>query len=397
MIITEKPKPVVFVIPKMYLAGAERVLYEIVSSLDRKKYSLHVICFYKTESTFVFDSEIKIHYLFPDFKNADKKNSLTKVMNLVRGGLISLKLTQYLSKFPRGTIIIPFIEYNAIKTVLAKILYGHRIISRPASTGFAYIQYHFKRSWRQQLEKWFLKFDFLCADKIIVQSDGVRLDLIEKINVPEKKIVRIYNPINLDEIKKLKNETLDIDLLKKENTTYFSHVGRLVKKKNHRLLIDAAVLLKKKYSDFVILCAGAGPLELQIKHWIGEYHLENNIIMIGELDNPFALMKETRALINTSQHESFSIVLVEAMASGSTVISTNCPYGPAEVLDDGKYGILVPMNHPRALADAMIEITKNEKYFKYLKKKTIKRASEYNVNLIVKKWEILLDCCKNKG
>jgi glycosyltransferase involved in cell wall biosynthesis len=174
------------------------------------------------------------------------------------------------------------------------------------------------------------------------------------------------------------------------NITIFSHVGRLVKKKNHQLLIETAVRLKKKYPHFVILCAGDGPERAKIKQKIQESGLEENIIMLGETDNPFAIMAKSRALIHTSYHESFAIVLVEAMASGTTVIAVDCPYGPSEILDKGKYGMLVPMNDPQALADSMFKMANDDSVFEEFKRRGKQRALDFDVHAIIKKWEKLL-------
>jgi len=397
---TEKERQqVVFVIPKLYRAGAERVLHEVVSGLNHKKYALHIICFYKTESYFKFRPEIKIHYLFNELMTTSRKNSLGKVVNLLRGAYISLKLVQYLSKFPKGSLIVPFIEFNALKVAPAKFLYGHRIIARPASTGSAYIQYHFKHRWRQRIEKLLLKLDFGSADKIVVQSEGVKNDYLTKFSVPAKKLCVIWNPVNLSMIEKKCKEPVKLDSLLKSSITVFSHVGRLVEKKNHQLLIAAAERLKHRYSDFIILCAGAGHMFDPIQEEIRQRGLEKHLILVGDLENPFSLMAASRAMILTSTHESFSIVLVEAMASGAAVIATDCPYGPAEVLDNGEFGILVAQDDPSALADAMYSVATDDVLFDRLRSRGLERSEVFDINNIIKKWEKCIDreCAMKEG
>ncbi len=384
-------QPLVFIIPRLYRAGAERVLHEVLSHLNRNKYDLHLICFFKSASHFSFDAAIRIHYLLGDYKTVAKKNLATKAVDFLRGGIIALKLIRVLAKFPPKTLLVPFLEFSSIKALPAAVLFGHRIIARPASTGSAYIRYQFKNQWRQVFEKNMLRLDLACADKIIVQSKGVFKDYISQLSVAKEKICVIPNPVNLAMIRAKSTNSAVVTPTVTPPATVFAHVGRLVDKKNHRLLIDAAVMLRKDYPHFVVLCAGAGPEEVRIIRKIVANGLEKNIVMLGETDNPFGLMAQSRALIHTSQHESFGIVLVEAMASGTTVIAVNCPYGPAEILGNGKFGLLVPMNNPRALADAMYKIARDDDLFENFKARGQQRVLDFDASKIAKRWERLID------
>jgi len=138
-------------------------------------------------------------------------------------------------------------------------------------------------------------------------------------------------------------------------------------------------------------------LEHKIKQLISDFDLDEYVIMLGNLANPFALMSKARALVLTSYHESFSMFLVEAMASGTNVIAVDCPYGPADVLDQGNYGVLVPMNDPTALADAMLKMAHDDGFFEKYRERGQIRALDFDAHTIVKKWENLIDDASEMG
>jgi len=388
---------VIFIIPSVYRAGAERVLHEVVSHLDKRVFECHLICFFYQPNPFKFDAEVRFHYLFPHQALQVVKGHLNKVFKLANAVRIIYRLTKLLGRFPRDAILVPFIEYTTLHTALAQCFSRRVVIARPASTGMAFVQYAFKSEIRRRVEVLFLKADWALADKIVVQSKGLKSDLVKNFSIPSQKIQRIPNPVNLDMILNMKDRKLDLDFPGLSGKTIFVHIGRLVEKKNHLLLLQASALLKRRGERFVVLCAGSGPLEHKIKQLISDFDLDEYVIMLGNLANPFALMSKARALVLTSYHESFSMVLVEAMASGTNVIAVDCPYGPADVLDQGNYGVLVPMNDPTALADAMLKMAHDDGFFEKYRERGQIRALDFDAHTIVKKWENLIDDASEMG
>jgi len=203
-------------------------------------------------------------------------------------------------------------------------------------------------------------------------------------------LLTIPNPIDLEQINSLRNQTVSVTNTTINKKVTFLHVARLSIEKNHHLLIQATTLLRQKTDDFIVICAGSGIQEKTIKQKIKEEQLENHIKMIGSVNNPYALMSKAEALVLTSHYESFSMVLIEAMSCGTPVISVNCPYGPMEILENGKYGILVPPENPVALAEAMYEVMQNNQLRQELKTKGSKRAAEFDMRNIIGLWENIL-------
>ena len=119
------------------------------------------------------------------------------------------------------------------------------------------------------------------------------------------------------------------------------------------LLHSFAKIRKVRKVRLVIL--GTGEQELRLRHLIRELGLENDIDMPGHVKNPFSYMSRAAVFALSSAWEGLANVLIEAMALGTPVVSTNCPSGPAEVLDGGRYGLLVPTGDSNALAEAIIK------------------------------------------
>jgi glycosyltransferase involved in cell wall biosynthesis len=128
-------------------------------------------------------------------------------------------------------------------------------------------------------------------------------------------------------------------------------VGRLEAVKDYATLIDAAALLDDPGIAFTILGEGSEHAALQKR--IDERPSRTSVTLAGHIDNPFPVIAGAGAFALTSIRESFGNVLVEALCLGVPVISTDCPHGPAEILDAGRYGLLVPVGDAAALADAV--------------------------------------------
>lgn len=194
-------------------------------------------------------------------------------------------------------------------------------------------------------------------------------------------VIPVYNPA-IDEIyweKTLSNPSHN--WLKEKTMPTIVAAGAHSAIKNHLCLFEAVRLANKKTPVRLVLF-GKGNLTEKYKQWIDKNQMNERITLAGHSSNLPAEIKNSDIFIVSSNQESFSIVIVEAMATGVPVISTACPYGPPELLQDGKYGTLVPVNNPQALADAIVEQIRNPR------QAAPKEAWEpYTVENVVKAYE----------
>ena len=112
--------------------------------------------------------------------------------------------------------------------------------------------------------------------------------------------------------------------------------------------------------DRIIL--GEGPRREKLEKLAVDLNVEEHIQMPGFAENPYAYMSRSVALVMSSHFEALPAVLIEALHVGTQVVSTDCPNGPVEILENGKYGVLVPMNDVGALADGMVKAIDNKDF-----------------------------------
>lgn len=195
-------------------------------------------------------------------------------------------------------------------------------------------------------------------DIIMAVSEGTSRALEYSMRLKPETVKTVYNPV-IDELfgNKLQLMPKTEWLLHKSCPTFVAAAAHS-EFKNHICLFEAIKIANKKEPVRLILF-GEGKLTNDYKEWIRKNKMENNILLAGHVTNLPAEIKYSDAFIVSSNVESFSVVLVEALAAGVPVISTDCPFGPPEILQNGKYGTLVPVNDPQAMADAIINQIRN--------------------------------------
>lgn len=187
---------------------------------------------------------------------------------------------------------------------------------------------------------------------IVSVSTGVANDFIENMGIPRELFHTIHNPIVGESIRKKSEET-------PEQLTYIRRpilisVGRLTRQKDYSTLLYALHALKQ-YCDASLVILGSGPLKGELEVLASSLGLSDSVYFAGFQSNPYAWMKAANVMVMSSAWEGFGNVLVEAMACGTPVVSTDCPSGPAEILEGGRWGRLVPIGNSDALAKAILD------------------------------------------
>lgn len=167
-------------------------------------------------------------------------------------------------------------------------------------------------------------------------------------------------------------------------------VGRLEHQKAFDVLIRAHALLREAGSDHHLLIVGEGSLEAELKALVKTLGVESSVFMPGFQPNPHALMRRAAAFAMSSRYEGLPMVLLEALALGCPVVSTDCPSGPAELLEHGKHGLMVPMEDPKALADALGRVVGDDVFRKDLAGRSRRRSEELSAERALRAWESLL-------
>jgi glycosyltransferase involved in cell wall biosynthesis len=192
------------------------------------------------------------------------------------------------------------------------------------------------------------------ADHIIAVSRGVA-DQLAVLGVPRNKIAVIHNPVVDNALLEKAKETLDHPWFVPHAPPVIVAAGRLVKEKDFQTLIRAFSLVRKARPVRLVIL-GEGESRIELHHLAQQLGVADDVSLPGFVDNPYKYMKRATVFTLSSLFEGFGNVIVEAMACGAPIISTNCPSGPAEILENGRWGRLTAVGDAIQLAKAIEEV-----------------------------------------
>jgi glycosyltransferase involved in cell wall biosynthesis len=202
--------------------------------------------------------------------------------------------------------------------------------------------------------RWLMKILYPFADGIVAISRGVQEDLESWVSLPPGRVRTIYNPVVTKGLPALAAAPLPHSWLEDGQVPVILGAGRLTVQKDFPTLIRAFSSVHMRRPCRLIIL-GEGELRGELERLVSELGLSNDVLLPGFQENPFPWMKGASAFVFSSIFEGLGGVLIQAMACGTPVISTDCPSGPAEILENGKWGRLVPVADVAALAIAIEE------------------------------------------
>lgn len=231
--------------------------------------------------------------------------------------------------------------------------------------------------------------------KRIVLNEDMKKE-IEKVapELVEDKVKVIPNFFDIDYLKKLSTDYSKLTLKEKEliKENYFFACCRIDKQKDLDTLIESYKILKEQYHiKEKLYIAGIGNEKERLELLVKNYNLENEIVFLGLQLNPYVWMKNAKFFIHSSHYEGFGLVLVEALITNGMVISSNCPVGPREILEDGKVGILFPVGDKEKLIEETLKILTNEDLVKKYRKEAQRKIEEFSKERVKKEIIKLLD------
>jgi len=223
------------------------------------------------------------------------------------------------------------------------------------------------------LAKAALRLTYHFATHVISVSHGAAKDLARLLRVPESFITVIHNPIVSSELQpRLPAESAVRSLLwhGSFSSTIIS-IGSLKPSKNFNLLLEAFSDVAEEL-DAGLVILGTGPEYSSLVRKVDDLGLQNRIRFPGFHHNPDLWLRAADLFVLSSDFEGFGNVLVEALAAGTPVVSTNCPHGPEEILDQGRFGVLVPPGDRVSLASAIRASVLYGKYdFRFLQERAL--------------------------
>ena len=394
-----------FLIPHLSLGGQERVASRLSLELS-KNYEIYFT---------LFDKRIAYPYSgnILDLNSPASGNIVLKTWNVIKR---IYKLNDIVKELkPKGVIsfgesanlVNLLTPKNGIKTIISI----RQDFSQNIEVGRFYKSFYLLN----------YKILYKKADIIITVSKQLEFEL--KNLLKSEKFKTIYNPIEVEEIKtKAKEGLLEYDFLK--NYPYLITVGRLTQQKGQWYLLRIFKELKRRYKDLKLLVLGEGELKnylvglsetLGLKTYVWDRDKLNesyDIYFLGFQSNPYKFIKHSKLFVFPSLWEGFPNVLIETVAVGKTIVSTDCRTGPREILAPKtdflleakepqmeEFGILMPnferkilkINEPlthqeKIWIDFLIWLLDNEKLLKDYERKAPIRAEDFKIKKIVKQW-----------
>lgn len=367
------------------MGGEERVLLNVLRNLIELGYNVDLLITWNHGENNLFENEIpkKVNYEFL-FDNYNGKSKIIKEIYRLRTKTIYLKKVEKIIEEKKYDVIIDY-SSNLLK-------YKNFDIKVPI---FAWI--HFSLTFGEKLsgekvEKY--KKQYKKYDKILTICDTMRDEFVEILGMDKTKVELVYNPINLEIIRK-KAENVNPEYGNYLKEDYFLQVSRLTQQKQPEHLVDIYYKLKQRGIKEKLYFIGNGEKVKLIKQKIKEYNLEDDIILLGQIENPYPFFKNAKLFLHTAKYEGLPTVLLESLAFGTPVVAYDCPTGPKDILGkNSKYGELIPLNDKDTFVKRVYElIDNNEKYENY-KKMSLIRANDFSMETNKLKLKKLVE--KNK-
>ncbi|WP_374724693.1 glycosyltransferase [Calidifontibacillus erzurumensis] len=366
---------ILFFIYQLGGGGAARTLLNIINNLDRSKYSPVMVTLDFNGS---YEPELKNDVIFIKLPTKRLSRSVFKLAEIIRNEKVDIVF----STIPRvNTIAILATKFSFTK--------AKSVIREADNLG---------GSLRTNLQLLGFGMIYKFSSQIVSLSEGVKENLVKRYKVKPADIKVIYNPVDLQNIKR----KLEYGQINPEHKKFFDTedkviitAGRLVKQKDQKTLIKAFSKVNSHLKSRLIIL-GEGPLKEELMKETIKLNVQDRVHFVGFQENPYVYFKHADLFVLSSIHEGFSHVIAEALATGVPVVSTNCKSGPAEVLDHGRYGQLCEVGNEEELANKMLHILSlDQKRLAEIIHHGQKRAQDFDAQSIVKQYEELFETVFN--
>ncbi len=227
-----------------------------------------------------------------------------------------------------------------------------------------------------------LKLKIEKINKLILISEDMKKQAIKIFpGILGDRYGVLYNFFNIEELKKMSSDETFLNKKEKEliKKKYFFACCRIDKQKDIDTLIESYKILKEKYKlEEKLYIAGIGDQKERLEILIKNYRLENDIIFLGMQKNPYVWMKKAEFFVHSSHYEGLPTVVIEAMITNGLVISSDCPTGPREILEDGKSGILFPVGDKEKLSEEIYKILNDKNLADKYREEAKRRIEDFS-------------------
>jgi glycosyltransferase involved in cell wall biosynthesis len=332
--------------------GSHIVMWTLANAFSKKGHAVDFIVFAKPEKTFPWALPEGIRLV-----RLKKQSHFIGWLDLVHY-MVKEKPDILLCGGTRANVFAPLLPRLKETRIVAVL---HTMLSEE------FRQWHGIKKWRKV---WAARA-LLNLDGVIAVSNAVVKDFQKLVGHASPKVRAILNPVDLDHVRLKAKEPVNHPFL--GQGPLILGVGALVKNKDFATLIKAFSFLPKEMNAHLIIL-GEGQERQRLLELAKEFKVIDRLDLPGFMENPYAWMAKSQILAVTSKAEGFCNVLAEAQALGVPSVSTRCPGGPEEILDHGRYGLLVDVGDAKALARALLQTLKFPPEAKILQEAAVRFA-----------------------
>ena len=334
-------KRLAFFLPGLYDGGAERIILNLATGLVDYGFEVDLVLA-QAEGPFVSEVSSSVRLIELNTTHLSAQRTLFSLPSLVR----------YL-RSERPVAMLSCLNYANIVAIWAKFLARAPVrLSISEHNTFSSERKLFPGYYRWLLQG-LMKLVYPRADTIIAVSEGVADDLVKVLHIPPQRVKVIYNPVITPDLQVKKDAAIEHPWFEKNQPPVVVAVGRLTKQKGFDVLIRAfAQLRRKRVARLLIL--GEGEERSELIGLAKKLEVDQDVDLPGFVSNPYPYMANASVFVLSSRWEGLPTVLVEALFCGVQLVATDCPSGPREILKNGQYGQLVPVEDADSLSQAII-------------------------------------------
>ena len=328
-------------LPSLRVGGAERVVLNLARGLSERNFSVDLVL-QKAKGSFLSQVPPRVRLID---------------LEAHRMAFAIFPLSAYLRR-ERPKALLSSVMHTNIVALLANKLAGTRtriVISEHNTLG---ISCQNNPNWRGRFLPFIAKRVYPWSDGIVAVSAGVADDTARMLSLPRNRIKVIYNPVITPELVAKTRETVDHPWFQDDNVPVILGVGRLTIQKDFVTLLRAFVLVRRRRLAKLVII-GEGEERANLEALVKKLGIAEDVDLPGFAENPYKYMASASVFVLSSQWEGLPTVLVEALATGVPLVSTDCESGPREILRNGQFGRLVPVGDVIQMARA-IEATLNQ-------------------------------------
>lgn len=379
------------------IGGLEKILIEYVNNIDYNKYNVKLLLMSDFgDNTLVNEVNKNVEINYIKSRNIiEKKEALKKEKESILGKikynifLLNEKLLtkKKLKKYFKNHNIDLLIDFD-----ISLINFSNETKGIKKITWIQVSLSHFLN--KESINVFEYGKKLKQYDKIVTVCEEMKEETVLLYPYLFDKITTIYNPFDFDRIIKKSNEwgSLNENDRKMIEEDYILSVARLdTRQKDFKTLIEAYKILEKLGVKEKLYIIGDGDGKHEVEELIKSFNLQNSVILLGAKQNPYIWMKNAQIFVHSSKYEGLPTVLIDAMILEKLVISSDCPVGPKEILENGESGILFETGNAEELSEKLIEVLKNEDIRKLKKERMVESVDRFRVEKSIQKLYSLLE------